>query len=218
MIEIVPAILATTPEQFVEMIKKVEPFTERVHIDVVDGAFALGKSVMGYEEVMTLQTNLKFDVHLMVVHPGEYLPQWFKTKADRIFIHAESEGNIKELLLEIKGQGRKAGLALNPETAVDTVLECLPMLDYIQFMTVHPGSYGRPFLTEVLDKIVNFHDAHSEIPIVIDGGINPQTIQLARGTGAQVIISGSYIMQSSDIAIAISDLKDKINKQAPNPK
>lgn len=216
--EIVPAILATTPEQFTEMIKKVEPFTERVHIDVVDGAFALGKSIMGYEEVQALESNLKFDAHLMVVHPSEYLPQWFKTKADRIFIQAESEGDIKELLLEIKGQGRKAGLVLNPETVVDTVLECLPMLDYIQFMTVHPGSYGRPFLTEVLDKIVNFHDAHPEIPIVVDGGINPQTIQLARGVGVQVVISGSYIMNSPDIGKAISELKGETNKQAPNTK
>lgn len=207
MIEIIPSILASTKEEFETLIKKLEPVTDRVHLDIVDGAFVTGKTIMGYDEVLGLDTKLQFDVHLMVVHPQEYLPQWFKTKADRIFIQAEAQGDIKELLLEIKAQGRRAGLVLNPETSVDTILEYLPVLDYIQFMTVHPGSYGRQFLADVVEKILNFHDFHPETTIVVDGGMNPQTAQLVRGAGADIIISGSYILKAPDMAKAISELK-----------
>jgi ribulose-phosphate 3-epimerase len=207
MIEIIPSILATTKEEFTEMVKKLEPYAQRAHLDILDGAFTPGKTILGYEEVQSFDTTLQFDVHLMVVHPAEYLPQWFKTKADRIFIHAEAQGNLKELLLEIKGQGRKAGLVLNPETPIDSILECLPMVDYVQFMTVHPGSYGRPFLTDTVDKILNFHDTHPDIIIAVDGGMNPQTARLVIGAGAQIIISGSYIMNSSDIGKAIAEVQ-----------
>jgi ribulose-phosphate 3-epimerase len=208
MIEIVPSILATTKEEFEAMVKKLEPFTERVHLDITDGAFTTGKTILGYEELQSLDTKLAFDAHLMVVNPGEYLPQWFKTKADRIFIHAEAQGDVKELLLEIKAQGRKAGIVVNPETPVDTILEFLPMVDYVQFMTVRPGSYGRPFLTDVVDKILNFHDTHPDMTIAVDGGMNPQTVALVHGAGAQVIVSGSYIMNSPDIPKAIAELKN----------
>lgn len=75
MTEIIPAILAKTKEEFMEMVKKVEPFTERVHLDVTDGAFTAGKTILGYEELLALDTKLQFDAHLMVVHPQEYLPQ-----------------------------------------------------------------------------------------------------------------------------------------------
>jgi ribulose-phosphate 3-epimerase len=207
MVEIIPSILATTKEEFVGMLQKLEPHTTRVHLDILDGALTPGKTILGYEELQNLETNLNFDVHLMVVHPAEYLPQWFKTKADRIFIHAEAQGNLSDMILEIKSQGRKAGIVLNPETPVDSIIECLPVVDYVQFMTVHPGSYGRPFLTDVVDKILNFHDIHPDVPIVVDGGMNPQTARLVFGAGAQIIISGSYIMNSPDIGKAIAEIQ-----------
>lgn len=205
--EIIPAILATTKEEFVEMVKKVEPFVERVHLDIMDGGFTPSRTIHGYDELLALDTKLNFDVHLMVTYPAEYLPQWFKTKADRIFIHAEVQGNLKDLLLEIKAQGRKAGVVLNPETPVSSILEALPMIDYIQFMTVHPGSYGRAFLTDVIDKILNFNDSHPDVPILVDGGMNPQTARVVKGAGADIIVSGSYIMNAQDIGKAIMELK-----------
>jgi len=211
MTEVTPSILVTTKEEFEVLVRKLEPVAERAHLDILDGAFtATPQTIMGYEEVLALGTKLKFDVHLMVVNPQEFLPQWFKTKADRIFIQAESEGNIQELLLEIKNQGRKAGLVLNPETAVDTIAECLPMVDYVQFMTIHPGAYGRPFLADVVDKIYNFHDQYPDIPIAVDGGMNPQTAQLVRNAGASIIISGSYVEKSPDMVKAIAELKGEI--------
>lgn len=220
MIEVVPSILVATKEEFEALVRKLEPVTNRVHLDILDGIFtSTQKTISGYEEVLALDTRpngssgrakLQFDVHLMVAHPQELMAQWFKTKVDRIFIQAEAQGDIKELLLEIKCQGRKAGLSLNPETSVDTITECLPMLDYVQFMTIHPGAYGRPFLADTVDKILNFHDLYPDITIAVDGGMNPQTARLVRNAGASIIISGSYVEKSSDMVKAIAELKGEI--------
>ncbi|MBX4190150.1 ribulose-phosphate 3-epimerase [Candidatus Parcubacteria bacterium] len=208
MIEIVPSILVKTKDEFEQMIRRLEPVTNRVHLDIIDGGFVPDKTILGYEELKTISTPLLFDVHLMVTQPGLYVPQWLDLNSDRIFIHAESEGDLGDLLAEIKAGGKKAGLVINPDTEVGFVLEYVPMIDYIQFMTVHPGSYGRTFLDEALNKIDSFHSDYPEIPIIADGGINPQTAGRAVAAGASILVSGSYIQNSSDPAKAISELKN----------
>jgi len=211
MLEVIPAILAPNYHDFVEAVKKIEPFTERVHLDILDGAFTPEQTIFGYEEVGKLETKLAFDVHLMVMHPAEYVPQWLMhTQADRFFIHAEAEGNLPDIFLSIKSQGKKAGIVLNPETPTGSIIEYLPLIDYIQFMTVHPGGQHRPFLSDLIDKISTFHDEYEDITIAVDGGMNPETVHIAYAAGAQIIVSGSYIMNSADPAKAIAELKDNL--------
>ena len=209
MIEITPSIIAKTVEELEADIKKLEPYVERVHLDILDGAFTPGKTILGYEELQSIPTKLKFSVHLMVMHPEEYIPQWLKVPdADRFAIQAESAGDLAKVFLEIRNQGKKVGIVLNPETPTGSVMEYIPLVDYIQFMTVHPGSYGRPFLNDMIDKISEFHDTNPEMLIAVDGGINPETAHRAVEAGATILISGSYIMNSPDVAKAIAELKD----------
>ena len=209
MIEITPSIIPKTREELETGIKRYESVVERVHLDILDGGFTLGKTVLGYDELQSIETKLKFDVHLMVTHPEEYVPQWLKiANADRFVIHVESAGSLEEVFLEIRNQGKKVAIALNPETPVGSVMEYLPLVDYVHFLTVHPGSYGRPFLNDIIDKIFEFHDTHPETPIAVDGGINPETIHRVVDAGATIIVSGSYIMNAPDVAKAIAELKD----------
>src|SRR3990167_10522280 len=97
MVEIIPAILAKTPEEFREAVHKLEPYAERVHLDIIDGVFAQNTTVQGFRELGGLETPLAFDVHLMVSRPADILQEWLKTKADRFMVHVESEGDLKEL-------------------------------------------------------------------------------------------------------------------------
>ena len=131
MIEVVPAILAKTKEELESAIKKIESHAERVHLDVLDGAFTgANKSIHYYEELEAIEIKLKLDIHLMVTYPQEIAPQWLMNpNADRFWIHVESQGNLADLCLEIRGQGRKVGMVINPETLSGTVLEYLPMID-----------------------------------------------------------------------------------------
>ncbi len=208
MVEIIPAILAKTPEEFREAVRKLEPYAERVHLDIIDGIFAPNTTVQGFKELGELETPLAFDVHLMVQRPADILGEWLKTKADRFVVHVESEGDLKELARTIRGQGKQMGLALNPETAGQRAEPYLDLVHLVQFMTVHPGFQGEEFLPEVLDKIKWFYQHHGHTPIAVDGGITPETAADVAKAGATILVAGSYIMSSADPAKAIEELKN----------
>jgi ribulose-phosphate 3-epimerase len=207
MVEVIPSILAKTPEEFETLVRKLEPHVTRVHLDIADGEFVDNKTINGWKELLKLDTKLEFDVHLMVKKPEDHLKHWYPTKADRFILHAESEGDLLALLTELEQNGKRRALALNPETSVDTIASLVPHLDFLQFMTVHPGFYGSPFLPEVIENIENFNGKFPHVKIAVDGGITPETAPKVCMAGASILVSGSYIIQSDDIAKAVESLK-----------
>ncbi len=210
MVEIIPAILAKTKEEFVEMLAKAAPHTERVHIDIMDGTLTADKTGVDPDDFLNFDPNLQFELHLMTTLPMAHLTEWLATDADRICVHAEAE-DLHEALERIRSEGRSSGLAVNPETEVDAILEFLPMIDYIQFMTVHPGQYGGEFVEKVLGKIEKFRFKHSEMIIAVDGSIHEGMAQAAVSAGATRLILGSHIFsEGRDIGEAIEELKEKL--------
>lgn len=206
MVEIIPAILAVTPEDFKSMTWKVEPYTQRVHIDIADGIFVPNKTVSGYEELKSFESAVKLDIHLMVVKPQDQIKEWLYSNADRFIIHAESEdpGTVLKI---IRDNGRKAGLAVNPDTGPEKIEPFFKNIDFVQFMTVHPGFQGSPFVKDVVDKIASFHAKYPDILIMCDGGVTPETAPHLVKAGVSSLVSGSYILKSDDVAKAILDLK-----------
>ncbi len=207
MVEVIPAILAKTSEEFEAMVQKLEPHTKRVHLDIIDGEFAPNTTITGYKELLAYKGDLEFDIHLMVKKPADQLKHWYTTKAARIILHAESEGDLLAMLEELEQQGKRRALVLNPETPASTIGSLVPHLDFVQFMTVNPGFYGSPFIPEVIQKIELFHGEHPHTAIAVDGAITPDTAPQVCSAGASILVSGSYIMNSEDIATAIDSLK-----------
>ncbi len=208
MVEVIPAILAKTTEEFKDMIARVSPHTERVHIDVMDGTFTPEKTAVMPEDVQNFDPNLQFEIHLMSSLPMAHLTEWLATDADRICIHAEAE-DVQEALERIRSEGRSAGLAVNPKTELTAIREFLPMIDYIQFMTVHPGQYGGEFVLEVLEKIKQFHQEYRHI-IAVDGAIHEGTAEAVVAAGASRLILGSHIFsEGRDVGEAINQVKEK---------
>lgn len=207
MAEIIPAILTDSPAKFKEMIRKIEPYTSRVHIDIADGVFVPNKTVKGYEELKDVEAALKFDVHLMVVKPQEHLKEWFYSHAERFIIHAESEVDLDKIIATLHEHKRKVGLALNPETSFNSIENYISKIDFVQFMTVHPGFQGGIFVNEVVDKIAAFHKENPDIIIMSDGGVTPETISSLVKAGVSILISGSYIFKSQDVKTAMEELK-----------
>lgn len=205
MIEIIPAILTDSSVKFKDLVLRLEPYAKRIHLDIADGVFVPNKTITGYDEIKVIESASKFDVHLMVKNPGEHLKEWFYTHADRFIIHAESETNIDEVIQKIKEHKRKIGLALNPETHVPEA-GLLEKVDFVQFMTVHPGFQGGEFVSEVVDKIAAFHVKYPDIMIMCDGGITPETAPDLIKAGASQLVSGSYIIKSQNIENAIKEL------------
>lgn len=211
MIKIIPAILATTSEEFEKLLRMVEPYVDRVHLDIGDGDFVSTKTISGYEELIKIETKVSFDVHLMVSRPEDQMYFWYKTKADRFLIHAETDHGHGGLIEQIHLNGRKVGLVLNPETQVDKIAELIEDIDFVQFMTVHPGNYGGEFRENVINKIIEFHGQYPNTSIFVDGGVNPETILRLVAIGVTTLVVGSYVVGSKDVGKAIEELKTMSN-------
>jgi len=205
--EIIPSILARSYDEFENIIRKVEPYVDRVHIDIADGKLVPSTTIKGIEELAKVNTGLKIDVHLMVEDPANLLKDWYNTNADRIIVHVES-GDTKNIIDDIHNNKRKAGIALNPDTSTDKIESLVDDFDFIQFMTVHPGFYGAEFVDGVVEKIDRFHKQHHNVPIMIDGGVNLKTAPKLARAGASMLVSGSYIFKSNDIKKTIEELKN----------
>ena len=132
---------------------------------------------------------------------------WYKTKADRFLIHAETDHGHGSLIEQIHFNGRKVGMVLNPETQVESIVGVINDIDFVQFMTVHPGFYGSEFVESVINKILEFHGQYPSTPIFVDGGVNPETALRLVAIGVTTLVVGSYIVEYQDVGKAIEELR-----------
>jgi ribulose-phosphate 3-epimerase len=207
MVEIIPAILAKTSEEFEQKFKLIEPYADRIHLDVCDGSFTSTSTIKGYEELIKFPSNKKWDVHLMVRFPENIMSEWYKTSADRFIFHIEVNHILQGLVEQAHLNGKTAGVAVNPETPMEAVEEIHELIDFVQFMSVKPGAQGSPFMEDVIGKITAFHESHPEKPIFADGGVNPDTGARLAIAGASSLVVGSYIFNNDDVAKSFDNLK-----------
>lgn len=193
------------------MVRMVEPYVDRVHLDIGDGEFVPTKTISGHEQLIKIETKVKFDVHLMVSRPEDQMYFWYATKADRFFIHAETDHGHAILIEQIHFNDRKVGMVLNPETQTEKIAEIIDNVDFVQFMTVQPGFYGSEFEESVVNKILEFHGQYPNMPIFVDGSVNPETLLRLVAVGATNLVVGSYIINSPDTGKAIEELNKMSN-------
>ena len=186
-----------------------------LHLDVMDGHFVpnLSYGPMVIERMREL-TDLPFDAHLMIAEPERYLDEFLNAGCDWVTFHVETVSDPKPLLRRIRESGAVAGLALNPETPVSSVLSMLDECDLILVMSVEPGFGGQKFLPNVLDKVRQIAEhRRNGTMISIDGGIGPSTIAAAADAGADCFVAGSAIFDQHDYALAISELGRLASRQ-----
>lgn len=213
MIELIPSILVKTKEEMLEKILAIEPYGERVHLDVTDGIFVSNMTIGGFEEVEAIETTLKIDTHLMVSKPENHIRRWLETPVDKIIFHIEATQKALEIITTIKEGERMVGIALNPSTPLSAIKKIINDVDFVHFMTVEPGFYGGQFLETVIQKISDCRYFYPDKPIEVDGGINPKNAPELVKAGASTLIVGSYIWQSGDVGKAIQTMKKEINSQ-----
>jgi ribulose-phosphate 3-epimerase len=141
--------------------------------------------------------SLPLDVHLMIVEPERHLKAFADAGADRLIVHQEATPHLHRILQTIRDLGIEAGVSINPATPPVVLDEILDLTDLIQVMTVNPGWGGQAFLHSQLDKIRRLKRMLAEcgldIPIGVDGGIDPTTAPLVVEAGATMVVSGSSI-------------------------
>ena len=174
-----------------------------VHVDIMDGHF-VPNITFGAPVVKCVRkcTDKVFDCHLMISDPLKYIDDFVKAGADIIDFHIESDSPVDETLDKIIASGCKAGLAVKPNTPVETIFPYLDKLSMALIMTVEPGFGGQKFMGDMMGKITALREEcarrNLNIDIQVDGGISEATAPVAVEAGANVLVAGSAIFGSPD--------------------
>jgi ribulose-phosphate 3-epimerase len=204
---IVPAVIAKSQKELDEIFQKISGHSELVQLDIMDGKFVPNHSLDFNFRLP--RGKYSYEAHLMVENPDIWI-EFLGNRVDTIIAHFESATTSPEIIQTIKRRGKKVALALNPETEVEQLFDYLDDLDQVLIMTVHPGFYGSPFLPEVMKKIKTLRQMRPEMDIEADGGIKPETIEMVDEAGANLFVSGSYLVKSDNIQERIAILYKKL--------
>jgi ribulose-phosphate 3-epimerase len=181
------------------------------HVDVMDGVFVPNIS-FGFPLMKPLKEKAAktLDVHLMIVDPDRYIKTFAEAGAHVLTVHYEACTHLHRTLSEIKNQGMKAGVALNPHTPVSLLRDVLPLCDLVCLMSVNPGFGGQKFIENTYNKIIELKAMIFELGlntlIEIDGGVALNNALLLTKAGADVLVAGNTVFGSENPTKTIAEL------------
>jgi ribulose-phosphate 3-epimerase len=183
-----------------------------IHVDVMDGHFVPNITV-GPPVVRSLSrvATVPLDVHLMIENPDRYIEAFVAAGAASLTVHAEAVVHLHRTIQFIKSLGAKAGVALNPATAVSALEQVAGDVDYVLVMTVNPGFGGQTFIPRSASKVRAVRELlrreGSPAPIEVDGGIDVHTAPGIVEAGADILVAGHAIFGAPDPERAIRELR-----------
>ena len=183
------------------------------HIDVMDGVFVPNISFgMPVLKEISKHTKKPLDVHLMIVKPERYIKTFADLGSNILTVHYEACTHLHRTIQEIKNNGMKAGVAINPHTKVDLLSEIISDIDLVCMMSVNPGFGGQSFIEATYKKVSRLKqiitNANSNCKIEIDGGISDKNAKKLLETGADVLVAGNYVFKNDNPTETIAKLKN----------
>ena len=204
MYQLSPSMLSADFNILGEQLKTLEDSgVQWLHIDVMDGMFVPSISFgMPVIKSIRKQSNMFFDVHMMVEDPGRYISDMKACGADMVTVHAEACKHLDRVLQQIHEAGMKAGVVLNPATPLCAVNYVLDKTDMILLMTVNPGFGGQSYIPAMTQKIKDLRKkldeaGYPDIWIEVDGGINEKTAAEVLEAGANILVAGSAVFKEN---------------------
>lgn len=242
-IKIAPSLLAADFARLGDEIQKVEAGgADLLHLDVMDGHFVPNLTVGPLiVEWIRKVTSLPLDCHLMIMEPEKYVDAFADAGADSITFHAEAvareaarrrkeHGYVMQLICQdfyersrldetidrIRAKGKRVGIAVNPDTEAECIVDILPRIDRVLTMTVWPGFGGQKFIERVLPKVRKLRAMAPMMDIQVDGGVNLETVGPLAEAGANVMVAGTATFRSTDVSKAIRGLRTTAEKARGN--
>jgi ribulose-phosphate 3-epimerase len=199
------SILACDLSRLAEEIKRVQPYIDMVHFDVMDGVFVPNITFgLPLLEAVRSCTNLPIDAHLMIIDAVKYVERFAQAGASWIGVHYEACTHLHRTIQKIKESGAKAYAVLNPHTPVEVLTDILVELDAVLLMTVNPGFSGQRFIEWTVEKIRRLRrmikERSLDVKIMVDGGVNEETMQKVVCAGAEILVMGYGIFRNPDPA------------------
>lgn len=202
MSELAPSILSADFANLGEAVRDLQrQGCDMVHVDVMDGRFVpnitIGPSVV---KAIRPYADTFFDVHLMIAEPLRYIEAFSDAGADGITVHVEAlpGDSLREAVDLIHRLGKKAAVAVSPDTPISAVDTIVDDVDMVLIMTVYPGFGGQSFIEPMVDKIKTLRKQHPALDIQVDGGINDETLKIATEAGANILVMGTGYYKKAD--------------------
>jgi ribulose-phosphate 3-epimerase len=202
---ILPAIIAGSQEELDGMLTRLAGNVEWVMLDFMDGTFVASKALM-FD--IKLKQGLRYEAHLMMKKPLDYLPK-LRNKVEAVIIHVESD-DFPDAVKKARSLGFEVAAAINPGTPIEKLEPHLKNLDRVLVMTVVPGQYGAPFVEDTLKTVKRLRKLSPDMPIEVDGAMNPENAMKAKVAGANIFASGSFLMKSADLPASLKALGEAV--------
>ena len=209
---IVPAILATNPDEYKAQVEAIFPFAERVHIDVTDGNFTPNLTLS--ETQIWWPQEWKVDIHMMVARPSEHIDTIIQLNPNMVIFHAEVEEDLVPIFERLKNETMiKPGLALLRSTVPETVAPAIQAAEHILIFSGNLGEMGGRASMMQLEKIRLIKEINNNVEIGWDGGANLSNVFNLTQSGVDVVNVGSAIMNSQNPEQSYKQMEAEINRK-----
>ncbi len=213
---VAPSLLSANFLKLTEEIDMVnQSSADLFHVDVMDGHFVPNIS-FGFSIIRQIKSMAQkpLDVHLMISNPDQYIEDFKKAGADWLSVHYETCPHLHRSIQQIRKQGLKPGVVINPHNNVELLKGILPEVEFVLLMSVNPGFGGQQFIESTYERIRRLKEMkqayNKDLLIEVDGGGGTSNARALVEAGADILVAGSAVFKAEDPPAIISRLKSPV--------